>query len=122
MVYDKSIASGTLSVCFVPEWYSIMNRIVESGIQLNDIDTRHAVEIAEQVWWVGHYLPGDKFQCHAYLIENGDQSVLIDPGSQLTLDGTLRKIEEIIPFSKIFVPFMSIICLPERFCYMACWK
>ena len=69
--------------------------------QIQKIDTQHAVEIADRVWWVGHYLPGDKFQCHAYLIENGNESVLIDPGSQLTFDGTLRKIEEVIPFSQI---------------------
>ena len=69
--------------------------------QMHDIDTQHAVEIANRVWWVGHYLPGDKFQCHVYLIENGNESVLIDPGSQLTFDGTLRKIEEVMPFSQI---------------------
>jgi len=68
---------------------------------MHDIDTQHAVEIANRVWWVGHYLPGDKFQCHVYLIENGNESVLIDPGSQLTFDGTLRKIEEVMPFSQI---------------------
>jgi len=61
----------------------------------------HAVEIADRTWWVGHYLPGDVFQCHVYLIENGNQSVLIDPGSSLTFAHTLKKIEEIIPFSNI---------------------
>jgi len=65
------------------------------------MDTAHAVEIAERVWWVGHYLPADLFQCHVYLIENGDQSVLIDPGSALTFAETLRKVEEVIPFSHI---------------------
>ncbi len=60
-----------------------------------------AIQVAERVWWVGHMLPGDPFQCHVYLIENGDQSVLIDPGSKLTFKHTLRKIEEIIPFSHI---------------------
>ncbi len=60
-----------------------------------------AVEIAERTWWVGHYLPGDAFQCHVYLIEHGDQSVLIDPGSALTFAHTLKKIETIIPFSHI---------------------
>ena len=72
-----------------------------SNDHMNGIDTQHAVEIADRVWWVGHYLSEDNFQCHAYLIENGNQSVLIDPGSQLTFDGTLRKIEEVIPFSQI---------------------
>jgi diguanylate cyclase (GGDEF)-like protein len=59
------------------------------------------VQIAERLYWVGHYLSDDKFQCHAYLLEHGDQSVLFDPGSVLTFPQTLRKIEEIIPFTKI---------------------
>ncbi len=65
------------------------------------VNTDHAIQIAERVWWVGHYLPDDVFQCHAYLIENGDQSVLVDPGSSLTFPHTLRKIEEVIPFQNI---------------------
>ena len=60
-----------------------------------------AIQIADRIWWVGHKLPGDPFQCHVYLIENGDQSVLIDPGSKLTFKDTFRKIEEIVPFSHI---------------------
>lgn len=68
---------------------------------LADADTRHAVEIAPRVWWVGHVLEDDVFQCHVYLLEQGDQSVLFDPGSRLTFAGTLRKIEEVIPFTRI---------------------
>jgi len=68
---------------------------------VSQADMNHAVEIAERVWWVGHYLPGDVFQCHVYLIENGDQSVLVDPGSALTFPHTLKKIGEVIPFSDI---------------------
>jgi diguanylate cyclase (GGDEF)-like protein len=64
-------------------------------------DTHHALEIAPRVWWVGHVLPDDVFQCHVYLLEQGDQSVLFDPGSRLTFAGTLRKIEEVIPFTHI---------------------
>jgi diguanylate cyclase (GGDEF)-like protein len=61
----------------------------------------HAVEIADRIWWVGHVLDGDSFQCHSYLVENGEDSVLIDPGSKLTFAQTLRKVEEVIPFSSI---------------------
>ena len=68
---------------------------------MNNPDTDHAVKLAEGVWWVGHLLPGDDFQCHAYLIEQGDQSLLLDPGSPLTFEHTLAKIEEVIPFSHI---------------------
>jgi diguanylate cyclase (GGDEF)-like protein len=68
---------------------------------LEHADTGHALEIAPRVWWVGHVLPDDVFQCHVYLIEQGNQSVLFDPGSRLTFAGTLRKIEEVIPFTHI---------------------
>jgi len=63
--------------------------------------SRKPVQIADRIWWVGHILPNDPFQCHVYLIENGDQSILIDPGSMLTFRHTLAKIEQIIPFSNI---------------------
>lgn len=64
------------------------------------------VEIAERVWWVGHVQADDPFQCHVYLIEQGEQSVLIDPGSRLTFRHTLRKIESIIPFG--FICYFSL--------------
>ncbi len=65
------------------------------------IDTEHAIEISDRIWWVGNYLEDDLFQCHSYLIESGDQSVLIDPGSALTFPATLKKIEEITAFDNI---------------------
>lgn len=67
----------------------------------SDLDYHNAIEIDDSVWWVGHYLPDDPFQCHVYLIEDGDSSVLIDPGSRLTFEWTLKKIEKIIPFNSI---------------------
>ncbi len=63
--------------------------------------SEHAVEIAERIWWVGHYVPQDRLQCHIYLIEHGDQSVLIDPGAYLTFNDTLRKIDEVTQFFNI---------------------
>ena len=36
------------------------------------------VEIAPKIWWVGHVLDGDPFQCHVYLIDNGKDSILFD--------------------------------------------
>ncbi|MET0082294.1 MAG: diguanylate cyclase [Sedimenticola sp.] len=74
---------------------------MKAGIHASQVDCSHAVEVAERIWWVGHANPGDHFQSHAYLIEQGDQSVLIDPGSPVTFAETLRKIEEVIPFSQV---------------------
>lgn len=59
------------------------------------------VRIADRVWAVGHHIPGDPFQCRVYLIENGDQSVLIDPGSLLSFDETLAKIRRVVPLDAI---------------------
>jgi diguanylate cyclase (GGDEF)-like protein len=69
--------------------------------RLTQSDHHHAVQLSERVWWVGHVQDQDVFQCHVYLIEQGDQSVLIDPGSCLTFEHTLRKIEEVIPLTAI---------------------
>ena len=53
------------------------------------------------LWWVGSVRPDDTFQCHSYLIEADDNSVLIDPGSVLTIDETLRRAGEVVPLSSI---------------------
>ena len=68
---------------------------------MNQPGTRDAVRLADRVWWVGCYQPDDALQGNSYLIEQGDQSVLIDPGSRLAFTETLRKIEQVVPFSSI---------------------
>ncbi|WP_456451118.1 oxygen-binding di-iron domain-containing protein [Hydrogenimonas sp.] len=59
------------------------------------------VEIAPNIWWVGHVLPDDPFQCHVYLIDNGKQSILVDPGSKLTWPHTREKILQLMPLTNI---------------------
>lgn len=59
-------------------------------------DTSEAVELAPRIWWVGSMLAHDRFQTHVYLIEQGDQSVLIDPGSALNVDEVIRKIDSVV--------------------------
>ena len=58
-------------------------------------------QLAPGVWWVGSVLAGDRFQCHSYLVEAGDQSVLIDPGSLLTIEETLDKVRRIVPLDSL---------------------
>jgi diguanylate cyclase (GGDEF)-like protein len=53
------------------------------------------VLIGDGLWWVGTRLENDQFQCHAYFIDNGSDSVLLDPGSPLTIDATLDKVAQI---------------------------
>jgi two-component system, NtrC family, C4-dicarboxylate transport sensor histidine kinase DctB len=64
-------------------------------------DFTRAIPIAEEIFWVGMYLPNDPFQCHAYFIENGDESVLVDPGSMLEFDAIVRKVSSLAPLSNI---------------------
>ncbi len=54
------------------------------------------VEIAPRVWWVSEVLDGVEFQCHVYLIEQGEQSVIIDPGSALVAGAVLENVEEVV--------------------------
>ncbi len=65
------------------------------------INIEKPIEIAPHVWWVGYVIPDDPFQCHVYLIENGDESILIDPGSKITWEVTRDKILQIIPLQNI---------------------
>ena len=57
-------------------------------------------EIAPRIWWVGTLLDDD-FQCHPYLVEAGSESVLIDPGSALTVDATLDQIARVVPLEHV---------------------
>ncbi len=59
------------------------------------------VEIGERVWWVGAVSPSGEFQGHSYLIEAGDQSVLVDPGSVLTTPAVLAKVRRVLDPSMI---------------------
>lgn len=65
------------------------------------LDYSAPVEIAPQIWWVGHVLKDNPFQCHVYLIENGEDSILIDPGSKLTWKETRKKILQRMPLEHI---------------------
>jgi diguanylate cyclase (GGDEF)-like protein len=59
------------------------------------------VEIGARAWWVGAVRPDETFQCHAYLLEAGDRSVLIDPGSSEAIDDVLAKVRQIVPLESI---------------------
>jgi len=60
-----------------------------------------AIEIAPNIYWVGYVIPDDPFQCHVYLIKNGNESILIDPGSMITFPVVLEKITSILPLRDI---------------------
>ncbi len=64
-------------------------------------DTSEAILIAPNIYWVGMHLKNDPFQCHPYLIKNGNESILIDPGSMIEFDETVRKVKTVLDISSI---------------------
>ncbi|OHE02972.1 MAG: histidine kinase [Sulfurimonas sp. RIFCSPLOWO2_12_FULL_34_6] len=64
-------------------------------------NTSEAVLIAPNIYWVGMHLKDDPFQCHPYLIKNKNESILIDPGSMIEFDETIRKVKSIIDIKSI---------------------
>lgn len=66
-----------------------------------DHDTTEAVQIAPNIYWVGMHLKDDPFQCHPYLIKNGNESILIDPGSMIEFDETIRKVKSVTDIKSI---------------------
>ena len=60
-----------------------------------NLDFTQAIEIAKNIYWIGMYLENDPFQCHPYFIENGNESILVDPGSMLEFDAVVKKINSI---------------------------
>ena len=65
------------------------------------IDLSKPLEIAPDVFWIGYVVPGDPFQCHVYLVRNGKESILIDPGSRIVLPVVLEKLTSLVPLSHI---------------------
>jgi len=64
-------------------------------------DYSKAIEIAENIYWVGIYVNDDVFQCHTYLIVDGDESILIDSGSMLEFEEIKAKIESVTDLKNI---------------------
>ena len=64
-------------------------------------DYDKAIEIKENVYWVGAYIDGDVFQCHTYLVVNGKESILIDPGSMLEYEVIRDKVTSVIDLKNI---------------------
>ena len=60
-----------------------------------------AIEIADKIHWVGFYDRVANFHCNPYLIIDGDEAVLIDPGSVPHFPIVARKVISLIDPKKI---------------------
>lgn len=67
------------------------------------IDPEKAIELKPGVWWIGWPDYNAGFSNNPYLIKDGDEVVIIDPGSRLDAHWKIvrKKIESIVPLNKI---------------------
>ena len=65
------------------------------------LDMSKPIELAENIFWVGVNDQSQILQCHSYLIVDGDEAVLIDPGSIVLFEQIYEKIIKIVPIEKI---------------------
>ncbi|MBF0097718.1 MAG: diguanylate cyclase [Magnetococcales bacterium] len=83
------------------DWILVQKEALQMESNESIPDWSQPYAIAEKIWWVGAPLQDDAFQCHTYLIENGSESILIDPGSMINFDEMIRKVETVLPLSDI---------------------
>jgi signal transduction histidine kinase len=62
---------------------------------------KNPIKIAKDTYWVGMYLENDPFQCHPYLVVNGNESILIDPGSMLEVKAVINKVKQLVSLKQI---------------------
>ncbi|MCF7927506.1 MAG: diguanylate cyclase [Spirochaetales bacterium] len=65
------------------------------------MNTAEAVELSEGIFWVGQDQDLNGLHCNAYLLTEGEQGVLIDPGSNLDYKEVHRKTTGILPIEKL---------------------
>lgn len=68
---------------------------------MKDAKYNQAVEIAPSVYWAGFYDKAANFHCNPYLILDGNESILIDPGSVTHYPVVSKKVFKIVKPSQI---------------------
>lgn len=66
-----------------------------------DIDFNNPVKVGANTFWIGAFLENDPFQCHPYFIENGNESILIDPGSMIEKERIIENIRKLSDLKNI---------------------
>ena len=64
-------------------------------------DYSKAIEIAEGVYWIGYNVEQGWFRTNPYLIIEGDEAAIIDPGSVIDFDKVYKKLTSVCPIKKL---------------------
>ncbi len=63
---------------------------------MSDLSYDRGIELGDRTWWVGAAMADGSFPSNVYLIEQGDRSVVIDPGSSLGAEETAERINAVV--------------------------
>ncbi|MBI4715410.1 MAG: MBL fold metallo-hydrolase [Nitrospirae bacterium] len=69
--------------------------------QFDPVDIARPVEVVSKIHWVGAVDAESPFKCNPYLLDDGDEAVLFEPGSLLAYPGVLQKVIQTLPLPKI---------------------
>ncbi len=61
----------------------------------------HALALTPEIYHVGDLHTSKGLDCHPYLLVDGDEGILIDPGSVMDIELVLNKIKEVMPLSQV---------------------
>jgi diguanylate cyclase (GGDEF)-like protein len=62
---------------------------------------KNNVELSDNIYWIGEKKQFSGLHCNPYLIVDGDEAVLVDPGSVLDFEYVYKNLCEIIPLEKV---------------------
>jgi len=63
-------------------------------------DPKDSRDLGDGIYWVGVDTQ-DAFRCNPYLIVDGDEAVLVDPGGLLTAQGVIARVAEIVDLKQV---------------------
>lgn len=65
------------------------------------LDISQPIKMAPEIWWVGIVNKDTPFKCHAYLLYDGEEAVLFEPGPLANFPSIFQKVIQIIPLQSI---------------------
>ncbi|MBI5756152.1 MAG: MBL fold metallo-hydrolase [Nitrospirae bacterium] len=69
--------------------------------EYREMDISQPVEVVPGIWWIGAEDEDSHLKCHSYLLVDGEDAVLFEPGSLLHHQSIFQRVIKIVPLRKI---------------------
>jgi len=69
--------------------------------EYREVNISQPVEVARGIWWIGVEDKDSPLKCHTYLLDDGEDAVLFEPGSLLHHQSIFQRVMQIVPLKKI---------------------